>query len=157
MSASTQNQALAALLFLFREVYGRHLPWMENIRRAKRPERSPTVLSRQEVFALLARMSGLDGLVAALLYGSGLRLLEALHVRNQDIDLLRRELIVRGDKGNKDRRTMVPHSLVDRLALQREVSLALHREDLAVGHGRAWIPEALQRKYPHANREPGWQ
>ena len=157
VSASTQNQALAALLFLYREVLGRHLPWMDNIRRAKRPVRLPVVLSCDEVSAVLSRLSGIDGLVASLLYGSGLRLMEGLQLRNRDLDLARGELTVRGGKGGKDRRTMLPHSLIDALAAQRETSLRLHAEDLAAGFGHAWLPDTDGRPFRSATRDPGWQ
>jgi len=157
VAASTQNQALAALLFLYREVLGQHLPWMDDIKRAKRPARLPAVLSRDEVAALLARMSGTDAVVASLLYGSGLRLMEALRLRVRDVDLVRCELMVRGGKGGKDRRTMLPRSLVARLAAQREHSLSVHAQDITDGYGRVWLPDALERKYRSAAAEPGWQ
>jgi integron integrase len=157
VAAATQNQALAALLFLYREVLNIHLPWMDNIKRAKRPDRLPAVLTREEVTTVLAGMSGLDRLVASLLYGSGLRLLEGLRVRIRDLDLVRCELVVREGKGNKDRRTMIPHALVAGIREQREVALALHAEDLRIGQGRVWLPNALDRKYRNASTDPGWQ
>ena len=157
VSASTQNQALAALLFLFREVLDQQLPWMEHIKRAKRPVRLPEVLSRDEVTAVLSRIEGVDWLVASLLYGSGLRLMEGLRIRNRDLDLIRCELVVRGGKGGKERRTMIPHALADALAAQREASLQRHAEDLAAGYGQVWLPDALDRKFRGASREPGWQ
>ncbi len=113
VSASTQNQALSALLFLYREVLAQELPWMNNIRRVKRPERLPTVLTRDEVVALLEEMSGVTWLMAGLLYGAGLRLMECLRLRVQDIDFARREIMVRQGKGGKDRRTMLPAMMVD--------------------------------------------
>lgn len=157
VAASTQNQALAALLFLYREVLNIRLPWMENITRAKRPGKLPAVLTRDEVAAVLKGMSGTDRLVASLLYGSGLRLLEGLRIRIRDLDLVRCELIVRGGKGDKDRRTMIPHALIPDIREQREFALALHAEDLAMGQGRVWLPHALDRKYPRAPSDPGWQ
>ncbi|WP_225444585.1 integron integrase [Pseudomarimonas arenosa] len=157
VAAATQNQALAALLFLFREVLGQQLPWMEGIKRAKRPARLPEVLSREEVLSVLSRMKGVDRLVASLLYGSGLRLLEGLRIRNRDVDLIRCELIVRGGKGSKERRTMIPRGLADALAAQRDVSFRLHQEDLDCGFGEVWLPDVLARKYRSASREPGWQ
>jgi site-specific recombinase XerD len=113
VAASTQNQALSALLFLYREVLVQDLPWMNNIRRAKRPERLPTVLTRDEVVALLEEMSGVTWLMAGLLYGAGLRLMECLRLRVQGIDFARREIMVRQGKGGKDRRTMLPAMMVD--------------------------------------------
>jgi integron integrase len=157
VAASTQNQALAALLFLYREVLGQRLPWMDEIKRAKRPARLPSVLSRAEVMALLGQMGGCELLVANLLYGSGLRLMEALRLRIRDMDLLRCELVIRGGKGDKDRRTMLPLSLVEPLRVQRERVLALHARDLAEGFGRVWLPDALDRKFRGASVEPGWQ
>ncbi len=108
VAASTQNQALAALLFLYREVLGIELPWLDNIRRAKKPERLPTVLTREEVAAMLGQMSGVTWLMAGLLYGAGLRLMECVRLRVQDVDFARREIAVRQGKGGKDRRTMLP-------------------------------------------------
>jgi integron integrase len=157
VAAATQNQALAALLFLYREVLNIRLPWMENIKRAKRPDRLPTVLTRDEVTSVLGGMTGFDRLVASLLYGSGLRLLEGLRVRIRDLDLVRCELIVREGKGNKDRRTMIPHALVPNIREQREAALSQHAEDLSLGHGRVWLPNALDRKYRNAPTDPGWQ
>lgn len=157
VSAATQNLALAALLFLFREVLQQHLPWMDDIKRAKRPARLPSVLSREEIRLLFSHLSGTERLVASLLYGSGLRLHEALRLRIREIDFARAELVVRFGKGGKDRRTMIPHSLLDALEQQREVALALHEEDLRAGFGRVWLPDALARKYRAAPTEPGWQ
>lgn len=157
VAASTQNQALAALLFLYREVLVQELPWMDDIRRAKRAERLPTVLTRDEAAALLAEMSGVTWLMAALLYGAGLRLMECLRLRVQDLDFARREITVRQGKGGKDRRTMLPAMTVD--ALQRQLAEArrLHERDLAAGFGAVWLPHALDRKYPSAAREWAWQ
>ncbi|HEU4993154.1 MAG TPA: integron integrase [Luteimonas sp.] len=157
VSASTQNQALSALLFLYREVLGVVLPWMENVTRAKRQRRLPAVLSVAEVQALLARMEGRPWLIASLLYGTGLRLMECLRLRVHDVDFARNEILVRAGKGGKDRRTMLPRSLVE--PLQREIERArlLHQADLAAGFGVAALPHALARKYPSAPREFGWQ
>ncbi len=157
VSASTQNQALAAVLFLYREVLGMALPWMEDIRRAKRPERLPTVLGRDEVVNLLGQMSGVTWLVASLLYGSGLRLLEGLRLRVKDIDFARRELTVRDGKGGKDRRTMLPATLVSPLLAQVEEARRVHAADVAAGFGAVWLPDALARKFSGAAREWGWQ
>ncbi|NMW24807.1 tyrosine-type recombinase/integrase, partial [Rhodanobacter denitrificans] len=115
VAASTQNQALAALLFLYREVLGAELPWLDNIRRAKKPVRLPTVLTREEVAALLGQMSGVTWLMAGLLYGAGLRLMECVRLRVQDVDFVRREIMVRQGKGGKDRRTVLPALVADAL------------------------------------------
>ncbi|WP_394002087.1 integron integrase [Luteimonas sp. WGS1318] len=157
VAASTQNQALSALLFLYREVLDIELPWMADVVRAKRPRRLPTVLSEDEVARLLAQMEGRPWLVASLLYGTGMRLLEGLRLRVQDLDLVRREIVVRDGKGGKDRRTMLPTSLVE--PLQRELVRArmLHEADLAAGFGRVWLPYALERKLPNASTGWGWQ
>jgi integron integrase len=157
VSASTQNQALSALLFLYREVLGIVLPWMENVTRAKRSRRLPAVLSVAEVQALLARMEGRPWLIASLLYGTGLRLMECLRLRVDDVDFARNEILVRAGKGGKDRRTMLPRSLVE--PLQREIERArlLHQADLSAGFGVAVLPHALARKYPSAPREFRWQ
>ena len=157
VAASTQNQALSALLFLYREVLAINLPWMENIRRAKRPDRLPVVLAREEVFRLLDALEGVSWLVANLLYGSGLRLLEALRLRIQDVDFARRELTVRRGKGGKDRRTMLPATLISPLLAQMEEARRVHRIDTSAGFGEVWLPDALSRKYPAAAREEGWQ
>ncbi|KFN48683.1 integron integrase [Arenimonas composti] len=157
VAASTQNQALSALLFLYREVLRVELPWMENVIRAKRPARLPTVLSRDEVGRLLAAMDGRPWLVASLLYGSGMRLMEALRLRVKDLDFARGEITVRDGKGGRDRRTILPASLVAPLQRELERTLALHAADLREGLGRVWLPHALARKYPNADAAPGWQ
>ncbi|HEU0152718.1 MAG TPA: integron integrase [Arenimonas sp.] len=157
VSPSTQNQALAALLFLYREVLGSDLPWMEKVVRAKRPVRVPTVLSVDEVRSLLAAMEGRAWLMASLVYGSGMRLMECLRLRVKDVDFGCGELTIREGKGARDRRTVLPASLVQ--PLQREIGRvqALHAADLREGFGRVWLPHALARKYPNAASEPGWQ
>jgi integron integrase len=157
VSASTQNQALAALLFLYRHVLGTDLPWMESVIRAKRPRRVPTVLSRDEVQRLLAAMDGRPWLLASLLYGTGMRLMECLRLRVKDLDFARNAIVVRNGKGGKDRHTVLPRKLIE--PLQREVERArmLHGRDLAEGYGEVWLPHALARKYPAAPRQFGWQ
>lgn len=157
VAASTQNQALSALLFLYREVLGIDLPWMENVVRAKRPARLPTVLSVAETRTLLAQLDGRPWLVASLLYGTGMRLLESLRLRVKDADFGRNEIVVRDGKGGKDRRTVLPRSLVE--PLQREIERArlLHQADLQAGFGAVYLPHALARKYPSAAREFAWQ
>jgi len=157
VAASTQNQALAALLFLYREVLGIELPWMENVVRAKRPRRLPVVLSRAQVVRLLERLSGREALMAGLLYGSGLRLMECARLRVKDVDLERNELTIRDGKGGKDRMTVLPGALREALLRQLAEVRLLHSRDLACGLGRVHLPHALARKYPNAAAEPGWQ
>lgn len=157
VAASTQNQALAALLFLYREVLKTELPWMEKVVRAKRPDRVPVVLSVAEVRALLAMPEGRPWLLASLLYGTGMRLMEVLRLRIKDVDFGRSEITVREGKGARDRRTVLPASLVEPLQRQVERARALHAADLRESFGEAWLPFALARKYPNAGREPGWQ
>ena len=157
VSPSTQNQALSALLFLYRDVLAVELPWMENVIRAKRARKLPVVLSRAEVQRLLAQLEGRPWLMASLLYGSGLRLLEMLRLRVKDMDFERAEIIVRDGKGAKDRRTMLPQALVVPLQAEVERARALHAMDLAAGFGSVWLPHALSRKYRNADREFGWQ
>ncbi|HVR64253.1 MAG TPA: integron integrase [Polyangia bacterium] len=157
VSASTQNQALAALLFLYQEVLGRELEWLGNLVHAKRPARVPVVLSRVEARALLAKVEGPSALVVMLLYGSGLRVLEALQLRVKDVDLDGRELIVRRGKGQKDRHTVLPGSLVDPLRAHLLEGKNRHDHDLGQGLGAVALPDALMRKYPSAPREWRWQ
>src|SRR5688572_477148 len=157
VSASTQNQALSALLFLYREVLAIDLPWMENVVRAKRPRRLPVVLSRGEVQALLVHLDGRPWVLASLLYGTGMRLMECLRLRVKDVDFARNEITVRNGKGGKDRRTVLPKSLVEPLQREVERARSLHAEDLLAGFGAVWLPHALARKYPNAPREFGWQ
>jgi integron integrase len=157
VAASTQNQALSALLFLYRQVLDVDLPWLQNVERATKPKRLPTVLTREEVDRLLANLDGSLWLVGNLLYGSGMRLMEALRLRVQDIDLERRQVIIRDGKGHKDRATMLAASLVDPLRVHLEKVRLLHRQDLNSGFGAVYLPYALERKYPNAAREWGWQ
>lgn len=156
-SASTQNQALSALLFLYREVLKIELPWVENFQRAKRPRNLPIVLSEQEVSRVLTQLDGVPWLVASLLYGSGLRLLEALRLRVQDVMLSRSRLMVRHAKGGKDRRTILPKTLVAPLERQLEEAKREHQRDLAAGYGAVSLPFALARKYVGAERDWRWQ
>jgi integron integrase len=157
VSASTQNQALAALLFLYQQVLGRELEWLGDLVHAKRPQQVPVVLGRQEVRDLLARLEGPVWLVCSLLYGAGLRLLEALRLRVKDIDLDRREIIVRRGKGGKDRRTVLPSVSVEPLRAQLAAVKKMHDADLVAGAGAVALPDALDRKYPNASREWSWQ
>jgi integron integrase len=157
VSASTQNQALSALLFLYREVLRRDVAWMQEIVHAKRPARLPTVLSREEVAALLLQLHGVEWLMASLLYGSGLRLLECCRLRVQDVDIRRREMVVRSGKGNRDRVTLLPERTADRLAAHFEHVKRQHAEDLRRGFGSVELPDAIERKYPSAPWEWAWQ
>jgi integron integrase len=157
VAAGTQNQALAALLFLYRDVLGLDLPWLQTITRAKRPVRVPVVLSVDEIKRLLTMLEGRDWLLAALLYGSGMRLMECIRLRIKDLDFARNSIVVREGKGGKDRRVPMPQRLVEPLRLQLERTLNIHRNDVALGLGAVWLPHALARKYPAAAREPGWQ
>jgi integron integrase len=157
VSASTQNQALSAILFLYREVLGTELPWMDDIRRAKRPQRLPVVLDRSETTALLAEMDGVTWLMANLLYGSGLRLMECIRLRVKDVDFLRHEIVVRQGKGGKDRRTMLPARVVEELRIQLVHAKRVHDRDLAADLGAVWLPDALARKFRNAAREWVWQ
>lgn len=157
VAASTQNQALSALLFLYRQVLEVELPWLDGIERAKKPQRLPVVLTREETVALLGEMSGVHALMGGLLYGSGMRLMECVRLRVKDVDFERSEILVREGKGGKDRRTMLPRSLVDRLRAQLAEVTRLHERDKAAGFGRVWMPGALARKYPGAPLEWGWQ
>jgi integron integrase len=151
VSASTQNLALSSLLFLYKEVLEIDLPWLDNIIRAKKPQRLPTVLSEAEVKRLLACMEGVSGLVARLLYGTGMRLLEALKLRVKDIDFDRREILVRDGKGAKDRVTMLPESLTPALKEHLARRRAIFDADVAAGQVDVWMPDALERKYPNVH------
>ncbi len=157
VSASTQNQALAALLFLYKQVLKQELPWLDNVVRAKRPQHMPVVLTRDEVQRVLARLSGVPWLVASLLYGAGLRLTEALRLRVKDVEFSRREILVRDGKGQKDRVTVLPGTVIAVLQEHLLKVKRLHERDLAEGFGRANLPYALARKYPNAAAEWGWQ
>ena len=157
VSASTQNQAKSALLFLYREVLGVELAWLENVTQAKAPKRLPVVLTQAEAQQVLLQLDGTLGLMAGLLYGSGLRLMECVRLRVKDVDFSRHEIVVREGKGNKDRVTMLPMSLVDPLKLHLDKVKALHARDVDEGSGEVYLPNALARKYPKAGREWGWQ
>jgi integron integrase len=157
VSASTQNQALCALVFLYRHVLGQSLGWLDDIARAKRPQRLPVVLTKPEVKALLGALEGVHWIMASLLYGAGLRLLECLRLRVKDIDFGSHQIVLREGKGNKDRRTMLPAAVHELLTAHLTHVRQQHQHDLAHGFGRVIVPNALQRKYPHASREWGWQ
>jgi integron integrase len=157
VSASTQNQAKAALLFLYRQVLGIELDWLENVTRAKTPDRLPVVLTGEEVRAVLAHMEGVYWLVASLLYGAGLRLMEAVRLRVKDVDLARREIVVRDGKGAKDRVTMLPGRLVDPLRAHLADRRRRYDQDRLAGQAEVYLPYALARKYPNAAGAWGWQ
>ena len=156
VAASTQNQALAALLFLYRQVLGIELPWMDDIARAKRPKRLPTVLASHEVREVLQRMEGEHALIARLMYGTGMRVTECLSLRVKDLDLARRQIVVRQGKGGKDRVTMVPESLLDPLAAQLEASHSVYLEDRRRNVPGVELPSAYARKSPGAGRSWSW-
>jgi len=157
VAASTQNQALAAIQFLYREVLGEELPWLDDLVRAKRPVHVPVVLTRQEVIAVMAHLSGTPKLVLEILYGSGLRLLECLRLRMKDVNFESLEISVRGGKGAKDRRTVLPERMVPALKRHLDVVLRQHTADLADGNGSVFLPGALAQKSPRAAWDPAWQ
>ena len=157
VAASTQNQALSALLFLYQKVLDQDLPWLAEIVRAKRPVRVPVVLTRSEVQRLLDALVGQKWLIASLLYGSGLRLIECLRLRVKDMDFEYLQITVRGGKGNKDRYTMLPEKLVPHLRRQLEFVRGLHEEDGITRKSGVSIPYAIDRKYKNAPREWKWQ
>ncbi len=148
VSPSTQNQAKAALLFLYREVLHIELPWLDEVVAAKMGKRLPVVLTQVEMRRLLNAMSGTMGLVASLLYGTGMRLLEGLRLRVKDVEFERREIIVREGKGNKDRVTVLPENLILPMQLHLAKVKALHEKDLDAGFGAVYLPYALEQKYP---------
>ena len=157
VSASTQNQAKSALLFLYREVLKIELPWLEEVISAKTAKRLPVVLTQVETRQLLGAMSGTMGLMASLLYGTGMRLMEGLRLRVKDVEFTRREIIVREGKGNKDRVTVLPENLILPLQAHLVKVKALHERDLDAGFGEVYLPNALAVKYPTAPRAWGWQ
>jgi integron integrase len=157
VASSTQNQALAAILFLYRHVLAVDLPWIDNVVRAKNTPRLPVVLGRDEVGAVIACLRGTPRLMVVLLYGSGLRLMEACRLRVKDVDLGMRQLTIRQGKGNRDRVTMLPESVLDDLRQQLARAHELHRRDCAIGAGWVELPGAFARKSPHAGRSWEWQ
>jgi integron integrase len=157
VAATTQNLALSAILFLYREVLDLPLPWLDNIERAKKPARLPTVLTQAEVAAVLGRLDGPLALMLRLLYGTGMRLMEGVRLRVKDVAFAMRQITVRDGKGGKDRVTMLPDSLAEPLRAQLATAKAQHEADLALGLGAVWLPDALARKYPGAAKSWGWQ
>ena len=157
VSASTQNQALSALLFLYKEVLRRTIEGLGEVVRARRPERLPVVLTAAEVRAVFQHLDGTPRLVATLLYGTGLRLMECLRLRVKDVDFALNQILVRDGKGQKDRLTMLPGALKERLRAHLKATGDLHAADRRDGFGEAWLPDAVSKKYPWAARSWGWQ
>src|SRR5882724_400604 len=157
VAASTQNQALSSLLFLYREVLSVELPWLDDVIRAKRPQHLPVVLTRDEVRAVLQRLDGAPRLMALLLYGAGLRLLECCRLRVKDVDFATNQIVIRHGKGGKDRVTMLPAAVKAALIAHLERAREQHQADLRHGAGWVELPSALTRKYANAGRDWGWQ
>jgi integron integrase len=157
VTAATQNQALSALVFLYREVLKQDVEWLTNLKRAQKPARIPVVLTENEVRHVLAHLDGRNWLMASLLYGAGLRLMECLRLRVKDIDFEYRQITVRDGKGAKDRVTMLPEASIHMLKLQLEKVRLVHEQDVKAGFGEVYLPDALERKYRNAAREWGWQ
>jgi integron integrase len=157
VAVSTQRQALSAILFLYRHVLKIDLDWLDDVVRARQPRRLPNVLSRDEVAAVLSHLRGTTQLVVLLLYGTGMRILECLRLRVQDIDFDLGHITIRNPKGGRDRVTMLPDSTRDRLQDHLIEARALHKLDLEEGFGSVYLPHALERKYPHADRDWKWQ
>ncbi len=156
VASSTQNQAFSALLFLYKEVLGIELVNLKATR-SKTPERLPVVLTQSEIKSLFAYLDGTHHLMASLLYGAGLRLMECVRLRVKDIDFGYEQLTVRNGKGDKDRVTMLPHSVINPLRENLEKTQLIHQDDLSEGFGDVYLPFALQRKYLNASKEWGWQ
>ena len=157
VAASTQNQALNAILYLYKEVLQIEIGAIEGVTRAKKPKRLPVVLTREEIKQVLSNMESTTWLVSSLLYGSGLRLLDGLRLRVQDVDFKQRSILVRDGKGGKDRHTMLPEVLLPHLSRHLEKVKQMHVQDLANGFGSVYMPNAIARKYPNASREWKWQ
>jgi integron integrase len=157
VAASTQNQALSALLFLYREIIEAELPWLDNMARANTPKRLPVVLTKEEVRLVLGELSGTVGLMTRLIYGTGMRIMECLRLRVKDVDFGRREILIREGKGFKDRVTVLPTALCESLAAHLVRVRRLHESDLKRGLGEVYLPFALARKYRHAARDWTWQ
>ncbi len=157
VAASTQNQAMSAILFLYRDVLKQPLDWLDNVERAQKPSRLPVVFTKAEVQAILGHLDGSLWLMASLLYGSGLRLMECLRLRVKDLDFSMSQVIVRDGKGGRDRVTILPDSVRPQMHRHLAKVKALHKLDLDEGYGEAYLPFALERKYRNANREWHWQ
>jgi integron integrase len=148
VTASTQNQALSAILFLYQKVLDRKLEWLDDVVRAKRPNHIPVILTREETKQLLDDIPGINGLITRVLYGTGMRTMECLRLRVQDVDFDYRQIVIRSGKGDKDRVTVLPDVLVEKLHKQLDRARAIHNHDLEQGYGEAALPYALARKYP---------
>ena len=157
VSASTQNQAKCALLFLYRNVLDVELPWLDRVEPARAPQRLPVVLTREEVALLFDKLEGTNGLIGRLLYGTGMRIMEGVRLRVKDVEFSRRLILVRDGKGHKDRIAVLPDRLTTSLSEHIGHARKVHQQDLAMGYGRVWLPDALARKYANAPREWGWQ
>jgi integron integrase len=157
VSPSTQNQAKSAILFLYRHVLDVELPWLDRVEPARAPQRLPVVLTREEVALLLDKLEGTSSLIGRLLYGTGMRIMEGVRLRIKDVEFSRHLILVRDGKCHKDRIAMLPHRLMAALSEQIDHTHKLHQQDLALGYGRVWLPDALARKYANAAREWGWQ
>jgi len=157
VAGPTQNQAKSALLFLYKEVLGVELPWLDRVEKAKAQLRLPVVLTSDEVARVLARLRGVHALIGCLLYGTGMRVMEGMRLRVKDVDFGRSEIVIRDGKGLKDRVTVLPRATVPQLRAQLTRARELHERDLAAGYGAVWLPYALARKYRPAAREWGWQ
>ncbi|MEA3440146.1 MAG: integron integrase [Chloroflexota bacterium] len=156
VSASTQNQAASAILFLYREVLKQD-PGLVDAFRPKRPKHLPTVLTKEEVLQVLSCLSGINLLMSQILYGAGMRIMECVRLRVKDVDFQQRQIIVRDGKGHKDRLTMLPETIIPDLEAHLKVTKAIHEKDLLQGYGTVYLPYALARKYPNANRDWIWQ
>jgi integron integrase len=157
VAASTQSQALSAILFLYQQVLKHDIGWPHDVVRAKQPQRLPVILTRDEVAAVLRHLSGTPWIMATLLYGAGLRLLECLRLRVKDLDFAYNQIVVRDGKGQKDRVTMLPQHVQAALQQHLQDVQHLHTQDLAAGGGGVYLPDALERKYPNAHHESVWQ
>jgi integron integrase len=157
VAASTQNQAKCAILFLYKEVLKQNLDWLQNVKSAKRSERVPVVLTKSEVDSVLSALDGVYWIAGHILYGAGLRIMECVRLRVKDIDFEMNQITVRDGKGKKDRRTVLPQIIKDALMRHLIKAKVLHENDLAEGYGEVYLPYALERKYPNANKEWGWQ
>ena len=157
VAASTQNQAKFALLFLYKEVLEQQLPWLDNISQAKVTRRLPVVLTVNETRMVLSKMTGINLLLAQMAYGTGMRIMEVMTLRVKDIDFERKEILIRDGKGEKDRITMLPTAVIEPLQQHLQKMKAQHEGDLKAGYGSVYLPFALERKYPNAQYEWGWQ
>jgi integron integrase len=157
VATSTQHQALCALVFLYREVLKQDLAYVGGFTKTARQPKLPTVLSKEEMQRVLNNLQGIHWLIASLCYGAGLRMAECLSLRIKDVDLDRNQIIVRSGKGNKDRTTLLPASLVPELQTQIKRVERLHPEDIANGYGEVYLPNAIAKKYPNASRQTAWQ